>query len=203
MVARILPLKEMLVGDIRKSLLVFMGAVAFVLLIACASVANLLLMRAASRQEEVAVRAALGAGRWRLMRQLLTESLLLSAGGGSGGMLLAAWALPALLALASEGRVPRMPDIHIDAGVFAFTLGLSLLTGMLFGLAPAFRAARHALRASLSQGARTVTGRHEVLRGALVVSEIALALILLTGAGLMLKSFLRTVLVGGVSVAAS
>jgi putative ABC transport system permease protein len=191
MTPRIVPLKESLVGDSRKSLLIFAGAVAFVLLIACANVANLLLMRAASRQQEVAMRSALGAGRWRLIRQLLTESTLVSLCGGAAGMLLALWGVPGLLALAPGGKIPRVAEIQIDGWAFAFTFGISLLTGIVFGLAPAFRATRRELRESLSHGARSVIGRHERLRSVLVVSEIALALVLLSGAGLMLKSFLR------------
>jgi putative ABC transport system permease protein len=185
MAAQILPLKELLVGNIRKSLLIFAGAVAFVLLIACANVANLVLMRAASRQQEIAVRAALGAGRWRLIRQLLAESTLVSLGGGAVGILLAVFGVPALLALAPGGRIPRVEEIRIDGSVLAFTLGMAVVTGMVFGLVPAFRATRS------EWGGRRVSGRHEGLRSALVVSEVALALALLTGAGLLLKSFLR------------
>src|SRR5262249_22192207 len=155
--------------------LIFAGAVAFVLLIACANVANLLLMRAASRQQELAVRTALGAGRGRLIRQLLTESVIISVAGGAVGVLLAAWAVPALLALAPGGRAPHRREIPIVGLVFAFPCAVSLFTGIVFGLVRAFGAARHELRESLSQGARTVTGRHEGVRSALVVSEIALA----------------------------
>ena len=191
MVAEVLLLKELLVGNIRKSLLIFAGAVAFVLLIECANVANLLLMRGASRQQEIAVRAALGARRSRLIRQLLTESTLLSLGGGVAGILAAVWGVPALLALAPAGKIPRMEEIHIDGWVLTFTFGIAAFTGILFGLAPAFQATRRDLRESLNQGGRIITGGRERLRSALVVSEIALALVLLTGAGLMLKSFLR------------
>ncbi|HXI43401.1 MAG TPA: ABC transporter permease [Bryobacteraceae bacterium] len=188
---RIVPLKELLVAHIRLSLRIFAGAVGFVLLIACANVANLLLARAAGRQQEMSVRAALGASRWRLMRQLLTESTLISLAGGAGGVLMALWGVPALLALAPDRKIPRIEQIHIDGWVLAFTIGVSLSAGIAFGLAPAFHAARRELRDTLSQSGRTLTGRHEALRSALVVTEIALALVLLTGAGLMLKSFLR------------
>ncbi len=187
----IIPLKEVLVGESRSSLLIFLGAVALVLSIACANVANLLLMRAASRHQEVAVRVALGASRGILVRQLLTESVLLSLGGGVLGMLLALWAVPALLALAPEGKIPRAGEIHIDATALAFTVGLALLTGIAFGLVPALQSTHRELRAVLSAAGRTSTGRHEGLRGALVVAEMALALVLLSGAGLLLKSFLR------------
>ena len=191
MTAEILPLKDVLVGSIRKSLLVFAGAVAFVLLIACANVANLLLMRAAGRQQEIALRAALGAGRWRLVRQLLTESVLVSLGGGAAGLLLAVVGVPALVAMAPAGKIPRLEEIHIDRWVLAFTFGIALLTGIVFGLAPAFQATRRELHESLNHSGQALTGRTAGLRGALVVFEIAMALVLLTGAGLMLKSFMR------------
>jgi predicted permease len=189
--AEVLPFQDLLVGKIRKSLLVFMGAVVFVLLIACANVANLLLMRATSRRQEIAVRTALGARRSRLIRQLLTESTLVSLGGAAAGLLLAILGVPALLALAPAGRVPRMEEIHIDGWVLAFALGLGTFTGILFGLVPAFQATGRELRDYLNRSGRTVTSGREWLRSALVVAEIALALVLLTGAGLMLKSFLR------------
>lgn len=188
---QIIPLKDLLVANIRLSLLVFAGAVAFVLLIACANVANLFLARAAGRGHEMALRSTLGAGRWRLVRQLLTESTLLSLAGGACGILIAFWSVPALLALAPEGRVPRMEMIRLDGWVLAYTFGISVITGIVFGLVPAFHATRRDARESLSQAGRGVTGGHERVRSALTVSEIALALVLLTGAGLMLKSFLR------------
>src|SRR5262249_45268101 len=156
--------------------------------IACANVANLLLMRAAARQQEIAVRAALGAGRRRLLRQLLTESALVSVSGGAAGLLVALWAVPALLALAPQGRIPRATDVRVDGVVLAFTLGVSLGTGLLFGLIPALHATRRQIRDTLSLGARTVSARLGGLRNALAVAEIALALILVTGAGLMAKS---------------
>jgi len=189
--ARIIPLKDSVVGNIRSSLLVFAGAVAFVLLIACANFANLLLIRAAGRRQEISVRAALGAGRWRLIRQLLTESALVALAGGAGGTLLAAVGVPALLALAPAGKIPRIEEIRMDAWVLLFTAAISLFTGVVFGLAPALGATGRELRHSLSGSGRTSTGRHGGFRSALVVSEISLALVLVAGAGLMLKSFLR------------
>jgi predicted permease len=191
MVAEVFPLKDLLVGTIRKSLLIFMGAVAFVLLIACANVANLLLMRGASRQREIAVRNALGSGRGRLLRQLLTESTLLSIGGAVAGILLALLGVPALLALAPAAGVPRIEEIHIDGMVLAFSTALGISMGIVFGLVPALQATGLKVRESLGQSGPTLTARRERLRSILVVSEIALALVLLTGAGLMLKSFIR------------
>jgi len=189
--AQIIPLKDLLVANVRPSLLVFAGAVAFVLLIACANVANLFLARAAGRGHEMALRSTLGAGRWRLVRQLLTESTLLSLAGGACGILIAFWSVPALLALAPAGKVPRMEMVRMDGWVLVYTFGISVITGIVFGLAPAFHATRHDAGESLSQAGRSVTGSHERMRSALTVSEIALALVLLTGSGLLLKSFLR------------
>jgi putative ABC transport system permease protein len=190
-IAEILPLQDLLVGEIRKSLLIFMGAVAFVLLIACANVANLLLMKGSLRRQEMAVRTALGAPRSRLVRQLLTESALLSLGGAAAGLLFAVLGVRALQALAPAGTIPRVAEIHLDAGVIGFALGLGAVTGVLFGLLPAVQATGRELRTFLGQAGRAVTGRREGLRSLLVISEIALTLVLLTGAGLLLKSFLR------------
>ena len=190
MVAEVLPMKDLLVGNIRKALLIFMGAVAFVLLIACANVANLLLMRGTSRQRELAIRNALGATRWRVVRQLLTESALLSLGGAVGGILIAVLGVPALLLLAPAARVPRLEGIHIDGSVLAFSLGLGVFVGVLFGLVPALRATRLKVSDSLGLGGRTSTGGRQRLRSLLVISEIAMALVLLTGAGLMIKTFM-------------
>ena len=191
MVAEILPLNDLLVSKIRKSLLIFMGAVAFVLLIACANVANLLLMRATSRQREIAVRNALGASRGRVIRQLLTESMLLSFGGAVAGILLALFGVRALLAIAPVAGIPRVEEIHVDGWVMAFALGLGVLVGILFGLVPALQATGKKVGNFLGQSGPTATAGRQRLRSALVISEIALALVLLTGAGLMVKSFLR------------
>jgi predicted permease len=152
----ILPLKELIVSSARRPLQIFAAAVLFVLLIACANVANLLLARAAGRERELAVRAALGARRGRLIRQLLTESLLLSVAGGACGIALAGWAVPTLLSLAPAGRIPRTEMIRIDGWVIAFTTGVSLMTGLAFGLVPAFRTARHGAHESLAPGMRPV-----------------------------------------------
>jgi putative ABC transport system permease protein len=190
-VAVVQPFQELVVAGVREPLLIFVGAVAFILLIACADVANLLLIRVASRGHEIAVRAALGAGSRRLVRQLLTESTLLSLASGCVGLLLAIWGMPVLLALAPEGAIPALAEVHVDGRVLTFAFGVSLLAGLLFGAAPAFHILRRPLRASLA-GTELVAGRARAgLRSALVVAELALALVLLAGGGLMLKSFLR------------
>ena len=191
MVPEILPLNDLLVAKIRTSLLIFMGAVAFVLIIACANVANLLLMRGTTRQREIAVRNALGASRGRVIRQLLTESTLLSLCGSTAGILLAIFGVRALLALAPAAGVPRLQEIHIDARVLTFAVALGALMGIMFGLVPALQATGNRVRDFLSLSGPTATARRQRLRSALVISEIALALVLLTGAGLMLKSFMR------------
>jgi putative ABC transport system permease protein len=193
---RVIPALEELSGGLRRPLLVLFGAVGCVLLIACVNVASLLLARGATRQRELAVRAALGAPRWRIVRQLLAESLLLACLGGVLGVLLAAWGVDGLLAL-SPTELPGRNRIGLDGSVLAFTLVLSLLTGLLFGLMPAWMASRIDLTTSLKDGARSATGgptgRH--MRNALVVAELALALVLLAGAGLLVKSFWRLQLV--------
>ena len=189
--AEIVPLKELLIANARPSLHIFAGSVVFVLLIACANVANLLLTRATGRRQEMTVRLALGASRGRLIRQALTESAVLSLTGGTAGILLSIVGVQALLAIAPGGTLPRLEMIHVDSWVLAFTLGVSLLTGLVFGIAPASWATRDALQPGPNISGRHIAGGRERLRDGLVVIEIALALVLLTGAGLLLKSFLR------------
>lgn len=193
---RLAPLAREVSGEARPAMLVLLGAVGCVLLICCANVANLLLARASARQREIGVRAVLGAGRWRLARQMLTESVLLAVAGGVAGLLLARWGVQLLVAAIPEGTIPRTEDIHVDAPVLAFGIALSMLTGVLFGLVPALEAGRWSTRGGFSdvlkEGGRQGTGgRARRLRNALVVSEIAIALVLLTGAGLLVRSFIR------------
>ena len=186
---RVAPLKDRLVGDIRRPLLVLTAAVAFVLLVACANVANLLLIRMSERRRELTIRASLGAGRGRIAQQLLSESLVLAAIAATLGVSLAALGLPALLALAPAGAIPRIDLIVIDRTVLLFTGLLSLATTLAFGVLPAFRASRQ--RNGLVALSRAVIEGRERLYSGLVVTEIAVSLMLLTGAGLMLKAFLH------------
>jgi predicted permease len=188
----LVPLHQQVTGRVRPALLVLLGTVAFVLLIACANVANLLLARSAGREREIAIRTALGANRKRLIRQLLTESALMGLAGGAVGILIAKWGLSALIALSPED-IPRLDQIGIDGRVLAFTLLVSLATGLIFGLVPAIQASRPDLNESLKESGRSSTSGVERrrVRSSLVVLEVALSLVLLIGAGLMIKSFSR------------
>ena len=185
------PLHERVVGEIRPGLLALLGAVAFVLLIACANIANLLLARGSSRSRELAVRVALGAARVRVVRQLLTESVLLAMIGGVAGLLLGLWAVEGLVAIAPSSA-PRLDEIGLDRTVFAYAALVTLATGVLFGLAPAIQSSRSEITHSLKEGGRgsvTLPGRR--LRRGLIVAEVALSLMLLTGGGLLVQTFLR------------
>jgi putative ABC transport system permease protein len=183
-------MSEQLVQNVRPALLMLVGAVCLVLLIACANVANLLLARAVDRQKEIAVRTALGAGRGRLLRQLVSESLVLALAGGIAGVLVGTWGVSLLAQLTTT--LPRANTIHVDAWVLAFTLVVSVLTGVLFVVVPAIRATRFDIREALNEEGRgTGSGgvKHHRMRATLVVAEVALALVLLVGAGLLLRSF--------------
>jgi putative ABC transport system permease protein len=194
---RVDPLNDKVVGNVRLALLVLSGAVGFVLLIACANVACLLLARAATRQRETAVRVALGATRWRIFRQMLTESLLLSLCGAAVGMLIAVWGVELLTTLLAGNtssfnvRLPRLSEIKVDAVAFIFTLGVSLLTSLLFGMAPALGASKPDLNQVLKESGRGMTGGRRRFRETLVVVELALAMVMLIGAGLLMNSFLK------------
>lgn len=193
------PLQEQIAGDVRLPLLILTGAVAFVLLIACANVANLLLARAAGRQREIAIRAAIGANRFRIVRQLLTESIALAGLGGIAGLVLGAWGVRALLAF-SPGNIPRVTDagngasqvmLSLDWRVVAFTIGISLLTGIVFGLFPAIQVSRTDLASTLKEnsGRGGSSFRQNRTRCVLIIAEVALALVLLTGATLLIRTF--------------
>jgi putative ABC transport system permease protein len=186
--AALFPLQDEMVGEIRPALQLLLAAVGFVLLIACANVANLLLARSTARQKEIAIRAALGAGRWRIARQLLTESLLLAVIGGALGVLLAFWATDLVIAVGGAD-IPRLSEVSIDRSVLGFSLVVTMLAGFGFGLAPALQATKLELTAALKESSRAATGaRGRRLRDALVIGEVAVALVLLIGAGLLIKS---------------
>ncbi len=186
----VVPLKEDMVGDVAPLLYVLLGAVGFVLLIACVNIANLLLARSTGRAREFAIRAALGAGRWRVVRQLLTESVLLAFTGGVLGLLLAAWGTRAAIRVLPQA-LPRANGVGLDTHVLLFTLGVSMFAGILFGLAPAIRASQSNLHEALKEGGRGSSGARHRMQSIFVIAETALALILLVGAGLMIRSLVQ------------
>lgn len=190
--AKLYPLQEQVVGTMRAALWILLGAVTLVLLIACANLTTMLLARAASREREMAIRVALGANLKRMLRQLLTESVLLSILGGAAGVLLAVWALDLLRVIGAQ-TVPRIGEVNLDLGVLALTFAVAVATGILFGIVPAFVSARPELTEALKEGGRgsTAGGHKNRLRNGLIVAETVLALVLLVGAGLLVKSFVR------------
>src|SRR5438477_4363484 len=190
--ARIYPLQDQVVGRMRTGLAILLGAVIFVLLIACANLATMLLARASARERELAIRIALGAGRWRLLRQMLTESVLLALAGAACGVILSVWGLELLKQIGAR-TIPRLAEVNVDLVVLIVTAVVAVGTGILFGLVPAFASAKPELTEALKEGGRTSTtgARRNQLRNSLVVAEIALALVLLVGAGLLLKSYAR------------
>ncbi|MGH8102746.1 MAG: ABC transporter permease [Chthoniobacterales bacterium] len=190
--ARIYPLHSQVVGGMCTGLAILLGAVVFVLLIACANLATMLLARASARERELAIRVALGAGRWRLLRQMLTESVLLALAGAAGGIILSVWGLDLLKRIGAR-TIPRLAEVNVDLVVLIITAIVAVGTGILFGLIPAFASAKPELTEALKEGGRssTIGGRRNRVRNSLVVAEVALALVLLVGAGLLLKSYAR------------
>jgi putative ABC transport system permease protein len=185
----VLSLHEHLTGESNTMLWLLFGAVMFVLLIACANVANLLLASATSRRREIAIRVALGASRWRVVRQLLTESAILALAGGALGLALASWGVTVLTKLLPQ-EFPRLNEIGMDWRVFGFTLGASLLTGFIFGFAPALHTSKTDVQEAMKESGRGTAGstRHTRLRHALIIAEVALSVVLLAGAGLLFRN---------------
>ncbi|HEY3600405.1 MAG TPA: ABC transporter permease [Chthoniobacterales bacterium] len=190
--ATLYPLKEQVVGPMKPLLLILLGAVALVLLIACANLATMMLARATTREREMAIRVAVGASRWRLLRQSLTESIGLALIGAAGGILLAIWAIDLVRSIGAQ-TIPRLSEVRLDPTVLLVTLAIAVATGVAFGITPGLASGRLDLTESLKEGGRGSTAgrRHNRLRNILVIAEVALALVLLTGAGLLLKSFVR------------